>query len=121
MLLQQHARAGGGSTPCAMQKVVLNYEYRHFSLAPGLRFACDHAVCRSQPWPTCRMHPDLIAMFEGDTYAYAEVVAIPAGLDFQIHECDDTETLVNFAPKRGLDAETTARLLEWIRNECGYE
>ena len=104
-----------------MQKVVLNYEYRHFSFDPDLRFACDHAVCRGLRWPTCRMHPDLIARFEGDTDTYAEIADIPAGLDFQIHECGDTETLVNFAPKRGLDAETTARLLEWIREEHGYE
>jgi hypothetical protein len=112
-----------GADALAMQKVVINYEYRDFSYAPALRFTCDHRACQGLRWATCRVHPDLVAEFEYDETSpgYAEIVAIPMGLDFRIVDYDGHESLCDFVPKRGLDAATTARLLEWIRNRYEHE
>lgn len=111
----------------AMRKVVLNARYGGFGVARGYGpFECDND-CACDSWE-CRSHPDLIAAIERDgsaavsgEFAKLVIVEIPAGLDYQIDETDGFETLHNFVPKRGLDAATTARLLEWIRNRYEHE
>lgn len=111
--------------PLAMRKVVINVQFGGFRIARGYGpYMCDHKVCDRE----CRLHPDLIAAIERDgtkavsgMYSKLQIVTVPADLDFQINEYDGGESLHNYVPKRGLDAETTARLLEWIRDEYGYE
>lgn len=111
----------------AMRKVVLNARYGGFGVARGYGpFECGNdCACDSRE---CRSHPDLIAAIERDgsaavsgKFAKLIIVEIPAGLDYQIDEYDGFESLHNCVPKRGLDAATTARLLEWVRRWCGYE
>jgi len=113
-----------GADALAMQKVVINCRFGGFGVAHGYGpFDCDHGErCRGM----CRDHPGLIAAIErgedvSGKFAKLVVETVPAGLDYQIDETDGFETLHNFVPKRGLDAATTARLLEWIRNRYEHE
>ena len=117
--------AEAASGPFAMQKVVINVQFGGFRVARGYGpYTCDHKVCNRE----CRLHPDLIAAIERDgaevvsgMYSKLRIVTVPADIDFQIDEYDGAESLHNYAPKRGLGAKKTAQLLEWIREEHGYE
>lgn len=85
------------------------------------RACCKHG---SRYETVCRLHPALISAIKRGEPALRglRVEEIPQRLDFQVSTSSkkDKEVMHGFLPKYWVDAETSARLVQWIRFRTSY-